>query len=66
MAKPVPPMQIPENNIFLRQRLFSAIQAMNDPITHGPYANDAAAAAAGVPIGGQYYQPSGAVVVRLT
>ena len=66
MAKPVPPMQIPESNIFLRQRLFSAIQAMNDPITHGPYANDTAAKAAGVPLGGQYYQPSGAVVVRLT
>jgi hypothetical protein len=59
-------MQIPESNIFLRQRLFSAIQAMNDPITHGPYANDTAAKAAGVPLGGQYYQPSGAVVVRLT
>ena len=34
--------------------------------TPGPYANDAAAKAAGVPINGQYYQASGAVVVRLT
>jgi hypothetical protein len=33
--------------------------------TPGPYANDAAAAAAGVALLSQYYQPSGAVVVRL-
>ena len=66
MAKPVPTLQIPGSDVFFRQRVFSAIQAMNDPITHGPYANDTAAKAAGVPLGGQYYQPSGAVVVRLT
>lgn len=34
--------------------------------TRGPYANDAAAKTSGVQIGQQYYQPSGAVVVRLT
>lgn len=31
----------------------------------GPYANDAAAAAAGVAIGSAYYLTTGAVVVRL-
>ena len=67
MAKPVPTMQHPiENPMMFRQRVFNAIQAMPDPITPGPYANDAAAEAAGIPIGGQYYQTSGTVVVRLT
>lgn len=31
----------------------------------GPFANDAAAATAKIPIGAAYYQPSGAMVVRL-
>jgi hypothetical protein len=66
MAKPVPTMQIPVASVWEKQRVFTAIQSMNDPITHGPYANDASAAAAGIPIGGQYYQASGAVHVRLT
>lgn len=38
---------------------------LTDVSTPGPYADDAAAKVAGVPQFGQYYQPSGAVVVRL-
>lgn len=34
--------------------------------TPGPYADDAAAQAKGVAVGQQYYQSTGAVVVRLT
>jgi len=67
MAKPVPTMQHPlENPMYFRQRVFNAIQAMQDPITPGPYANDAAAEAGGVMIGGQYYEGDGTVHVRLT
>ncbi|NBP56825.1 hypothetical protein EBU71_09925 [bacterium] len=32
----------------------------------GPYANDAAAGTAGIPIGGLYYKSGGSVFVRLT
>lgn len=32
----------------------------------GPYADDTAAGAAGVPIGGSYYKSTGVVSVRLT
>ena len=50
-------------------RFFQELQvAANTPetdITPGPYANDAAAATAGVPLGSTYYLPTGAVVVRL-
>ena len=66
MAKPVPTEQLPVAGMWDRQRMFTAISSINDPITPGPYANDAAAEAAGIPIGGQYYQTSGTVVVRLT
>ena len=34
--------------------------------TPGPYANDTAAATAGVGVGNAYYQASGVVVVRLS
>lgn len=46
----------------------SIIRAINNLATFpipGPYANDAAAKAAKIAIGSAYYQPSGAVVVRL-
>jgi hypothetical protein len=46
----------------------SLIPAINNttPLTiPGPFANDAAAAAASVPVGAAYYQASGAVVARL-
>jgi hypothetical protein len=50
-------------------RFFQELQiSANTPdtdITPGPYANDAAAAAAGVLIGSMYYQPNGTVMVRL-
>lgn len=36
------------------------------PLLPGPFANDAAAATAGIQVGQMYYQTSGAVVVRLT
>jgi len=35
-------------------------------VLRGPYASDAAANTAGVPVGGVYYNSSGAVVVRIT
>lgn len=44
---------------------FQAIRRQLAP-TSGPYANDAAAKAAGIAVGQQYYLPTGAVSVRLT
>ena len=42
------------------------LDALNGAVnTRGPYADDLAAKANGVAIGERYYQPSGAVVVRL-
>jgi uncharacterized phosphosugar-binding protein len=35
-------------------------------VLRGPYASDAAANTAGVPVGGVYYNSSGAVVVRIS
>jgi hypothetical protein len=36
------------------------------PVIPGPYANDVAAAAAGIEVGESYYRPLGVVHVRLT
>ena len=47
----------------------SIVPALNNttPLTiPGPYANDAAAEAGGVPVGSAYYKSTGAMVVRLT
>jgi hypothetical protein len=50
-------------------KFFQELQASaNTPdidVTPGPFANDAAAATGGVPIGSMYYQPNGTVMVRL-
>ena len=48
-------------------RWFQVIRfILHDLPVAGPYANDAAAKAAGIVVGHVYYQPTGAVVVRLT
>lgn len=44
---------------------FQEVQAQLNRALPGPFANDAAAAQAGVQVGFAYYQASGAVVVRL-
>ena len=46
--------------------LIPAINNSTPKTIPGPFVDDAAANAGGVPIGSAYYQASGAVVVRLT
>lgn len=54
-----------EVGVDWRKWFQAIVTAFNSPVP-GPFADDAAAKAAGINIGFQYYQPTtGAVVVRL-
>ena len=60
---------VPQTRIWAIQPQMGAgktvVTPSASPPIPGPYANDTAAAAAGVAIGKQYYQPPQTVVVRL-